>query len=262
MARFGIFVRDLVLLLLMASAAWGETLPIANGGTAAATAKAAVSNVLGNPTVNYYVVNCTSTSACTPLGYNIYAQYPPVISGVTHGIQLASLGVFNPTTIQVTTNNPLFAAHTVSNVRRTCVIDNDTQSATALTAAQFSGKCVVPYNATIVEVDVSGGTQTLTGSATAPTFTGTSSVQIGKVGVQGVTSILSAALATASGRACATTQISQTCIFYNGATSSSTVTLSDTTIAAGDQLYISAATADAAQTWYEVVIVFTVNNAQ
>jgi hypothetical protein len=144
--------------------------------------------------------------------------------------------------------------------RRTCIIDNDTQSATALTASQFSGHCTIPAAATIVEVDVMGGTQTLTGSATAPTFTGTGSIQLGKYTLStsgSVTGLLSGPLATAAGKACALTATGGTCI--NGLTSSATVTVSTTALAAGDVLYVSAATADAAQSWYNVTVIYTVN---
>jgi hypothetical protein len=148
----------------------------------------------------------------------------------------------------------------VASVRRTCIIDNDAQSASALTAAQFSGHCVIPAAATIVEVDVMGGTQTLTGSGTAPIFTGTGSIQLGKytLSTSGtVTGLLSGALATATGKACALSATGGTCI--NGLTSSATIAISTTTLAAGDVLYVSAATADAAQTWYTVTVVYTVN---
>lgn len=45
MARIGSIVRDLALLLLAASMAWAETLPVANGGTGASTAAAAKANL-------------------------------------------------------------------------------------------------------------------------------------------------------------------------------------------------------------------------
>ncbi|MGD0775739.1 MAG: hypothetical protein ABSC05_23235, partial [Candidatus Solibacter sp.] len=89
---------------------------------------------------------------------------------------------------------------------RTCVIDNDTQSATALVAAQFSGGCQIPAASTIVEVDAIGGTGVLTGTAAAPTVTGTSSFNLGKYTPSSgasITGLISAALATASGKACA-----------------------------------------------------------
>jgi hypothetical protein len=154
---------------------------------------------------------------------------------------------------------------TASGTRRTCIIDNDTQSSTALIAAQFSGRCVIPGAATIVEVDLIGGTGVLTGTAAAPTVSGTGSIQIGKYTPNGGTSttgLLSVsgtatALATASGKACALTATSGTCI--NGNTSSSTVNISTTALSAGDVLYVSGAAADGAQTWYNVTVIYTVN---
>lgn len=142
---------------------------------------------------------------------------------------------------------------------RTCLISNDSQSATVLTAAQLSGNgCVIPAASTIVEVDVTGGTGVITGTPAAPTYTGTSSIQIGKTGASSSTGLLSAALATVSGKACAKSTISQACIL-NGVTSSGTVTVSTTALAAGDELYVTAATADATQTWYAIAIIYTVN---
>jgi hypothetical protein len=44
--------------------------------------------------------------------------------------------------------------------RRTCIIDNDSQSATALTAAHLTGRCEIPFPAHIIEVGVWGGTGT------------------------------------------------------------------------------------------------------
>jgi hypothetical protein len=144
----------------------------------------------------------------------------------------------------------------VVNTRRTCTIDNDTQSATALTAAQFAGGCKVPYAATIVEIDVWGGTGTLGGAITT---TGASSVNLQKYTPNGgaTATILSAPLATASGKACAMTSTSGTCI--DGTTSSSSVTISTTALSAGDWIQVSVATPDAAQTWYRIAVVYTVN---
>src|SRR5208282_2389065 len=103
----------------------------------------------------------------------------------------------------------------------TCTIDNDTQSAVPLIVAQFSGHCVIPTAATIVEVDVIGGTQVVTGTPTSISPSGTSSVQIGKYSPDGgahTTALMSALLPTASGKACALTTTSGTCL--NGLTSS------------------------------------------
>lgn len=145
---------------------------------------------------------------------------------------------------------------------RTCIIDNDTQSATALTAPQFSGRCVIPVAATIIEVDVMGGNGTLSGTAAQPTYTGTGSVQIGIGTVSGGSTTnnifgTTNSLATASGKACALTSTSGTC--SNGNTSSSSISIGATTLAAGSVLFVSAAAADATQTWYNVTIVYTVN---
>ncbi len=148
----------------------------------------------------------------------------------------------------------------VVDTRRTCILDNDTQSSTALTAAQFSGRCVIPYAATIVEVDVIGGTGTVGGTAGPPTMTGTGSIQLGKYTPNGATSVpglLSGVLATSAGKACALTSTSTACI--NGTTSSGTVTISTAALSAGDVLYVSAASPDNVQTWYSIAIVFTVN---
>jgi hypothetical protein len=145
------------------------------------------------------------------------------------------------------------------NNRRTCLIDNDTQSATALTAAQFSGRCTIPAASTIVEVDLIGGTGIINGTPAAPTVTGTSSVQIGKYTPNGgasTTGLMSAAVGTTSGKACVLTSAAGTCI--NGNTSVS-ATITTTALAAGDILYVSAATADAAQTWYQVAVIYTIN---
>jgi hypothetical protein len=145
--------------------------------------------------------------------------------------------------------------------RRTCIIDNDSQSATALTAAQITGRCEVPFAAHIVEVGVWGGT----GTGATQAYSGTSSVQLTRYRPNGgtVAAILSSALATpGSGvnKACAVATTSGTCI--NSLTSSSSITLAGgATVAvnAGDVLYVSPATADGVQTWYTITIIYTVD---
>lgn len=155
-----------------------------------------------------------------------------------------------------------------ANRYRSCVIDNDTQSATALIAGNFSGGCQIPFAATITEVDVWGGTGVTGGSVTT---TGTSSVQIQKcTGAAAgtctallVNSVPAATnLAAVSGYACAMSSgFGGTCL--NGATSSSTVEVSTASsanvTAAGDWVRISAATPDTTQTWYRVAVLYTVN---
>jgi hypothetical protein len=152
------------------------------------------------------------------------------------------------------------AAGAVVNTLRVCTIDNDSQSATVLTAAQFGGRCKIPAAATIVEVTVVGGTGTITGTPANPTVTGTSSIQIGKFSPNSGTTnnaLLSGALATATGKACAMSSRSGTCI--DGSTSSGTISISTTALSAGDVVYVSAATADGVQTWYQTTITYTIN---
>jgi hypothetical protein len=149
----------------------------------------------------------------------------------------------------------------VVNARRTCIIDTDAQSATALTAAQITGRCEIPFAAHIVEVGVWGGT----GTGGTQAYSGTGSAQLTRYRPNGATTaaILTGALATpgsGANKACAVATISGTCI--NGLTSSGSVTLAGgATVAvnAGDVLYVSQATADGIQTWYTVTIVYTVD---
>jgi hypothetical protein len=144
--------------------------------------------------------------------------------------------------------------------RRTCVIDNDTQSGSALTAGQLTGRCEIPFAAHIVEVGVWGGTGT-----GAQIYTGAGSIQITRLRPNGGTTapVLSAALATPNSginKTCAVATTSGSCI--NGLTSSSSVTLTGgATVAvnAGDVLYVSAPTADGLQTWFTITIVYTVD---
>jgi hypothetical protein len=196
------------------------------------------------------------TGSVTCAGLPVITGGDIASAGGTCALTINALAV---TTAKIAANAVTAAKQSVVTTRRTIIIDNDTQSATALTAAQFSGHAVAPAAGTIVEIDVTGGTQTLTGSATAPTFTGTSSIQIGIHGVSSTTGILSGALATVSGLACALTSTSGTCLLNNGTTSSSSITISTTAFSAGDEFYISAASADTTQTWYTVTIIYTVN---
>jgi hypothetical protein len=146
--------------------------------------------------------------------------------------------------------------------RRTCIIDNDSQSAIALSAAQLTGRCEIPFAAHIVEVGVWGGTGTGT-----QTYTGASSIQLMRLRPNGGTTapVLSAALATPnsgtnSNKACAVATASGTCI--DGLTSSSSVTLAGgatVAVSAGDVLYVSSATGDGVQTWFTITIVYTVD---
>jgi len=143
---------------------------------------------------------------------------------------------------------------------RTCVIDNDTQSAAPLTSSQITGRCEIPFAAHVVEVSVWGGTGTGT-----QTYNGASSVQLTRLRPNGGTTanLLSGALAspgtsTNSNKACAVASLSGTC--GNGLASSGSVSLaggSTVALNAGDVIYVSSATADALQTWYTITITYT-----
>ena len=148
-----------------------------------------------------------------------------------------------------------------ADTRRVCVLSNDTQTTTPLSSSQLTGMCAIPYAATIVEVDVLGGT-----GQGSLTYTGSGSIQLQRIRPNGgsTATLLSTALATpGSGSnmnmACALASTSGTCI--NGLTSSSTVSLqsASTALEAGDMISISGATADGTQTWYVVTVTVAVN---
>ncbi len=233
-------------------------------GTWNSTANYNVNDVVVSSGSGYVALKANTNIAVTTASTWAAVAIIPNATGCTNQFVRTLNGASAPTCASVGTNdiaaNAVGASQqSVPTTYRTCVISNDAQSATALTAAQFSGNgCVIPAASTIVEVDVTGGTGTLTGSAAAPTYTGTSSVQIGKTGSSSSTGLLSGALATVSGKACAKTSTSASCIL-NGVTSSSSITVSTTALAAGDELYVTAATADTVQTWYAVTILYTVN---
>jgi hypothetical protein len=143
--------------------------------------------------------------------------------------------------------------------RRTCTIDNDSQSATVLTAAQITGRCEIPFAAHIVEIGVWGGT----GTGATQAYSGTSSVQLTRYRPNGgsMATLLSSALPTpgaGANKTCAVANTGGTCL--NGLTSSSSITLAggaQVAVNAGDLLYVSSATADGVQTWYTITIVYT-----
>ncbi len=144
--------------------------------------------------------------------------------------------------------------------RRTCTIDNDSQSATPLSAAQITGRCEIPFAAHIVEVGVWGGTGT-----GIQTYTGTTSVQLTRLRPNGGATavVLSGALATPGSsancnRACAVAALSGTCA--NGLPSNNSISLAGgatMAVSAGDIIYVSSATPDAVQTWLTITITYT-----
>ena len=134
-----------------------------------------------------------------------------------------------------------------SALYRSCTIDNDTQSATALTAAQFSGGCQVAAASHIVEIDVIGSTLVLNGTAASFTYTGAAQVGVG-ISAPGSTStadVMSALLLMASGVGCSLpTAGTATCPIMGIQQMGSSQHITTTAVPAGDLIYISAAVAD------------------
>jgi hypothetical protein len=132
-------------------------------------------------------------------------------------------------------------------ILRVCDIDNDTQAAAALTDAQITGRCDVPAGATLAEIDVyaSGGTPTVLLERWRPNGGATAD-------------LLSATLPTAAAGAyaCAMSTTSATCV--SGITSSGSITLSNTSLAAGDVVRVKTATAGGTATWHHIAVIFSI----
>ncbi len=145
---------------------------------------------------------------------------------------------------------------TVQQLRRSCIIDNDTQSVTVLTTAQITGRCDAPAAAHLVEIRIRADTGTPSAllekwhcsGFTAGTCTGYTK-----------TDLLSATLPAATGgfNACATTTISQTCI--DGSTSSGTITISTAVLAAGDIINVKSAVITGSPTWVHIEAIYTID---
>lgn len=133
---------------------------------------------------------------------------------------------------------------------RSCTLVVGADNGTAIVDADLGPQlqqCYIPLASTVVEIDVRADA-------------GTPSVLLQKrTEAATVADLLSAALATgASGAiACAKSGTSQTCI--NGTTSSGTITISNTSLAAGDWIELKSGTAGGTAKRMSVVLVYTVN---
>jgi hypothetical protein len=136
----------------------------------------------------------------------------------------------------------------VVNTRRTCMIQVGDGTNTVVTGdySPFkTGACYVPYAATIVEVNIQSDA-------------GTPSVLLQRRrGAATLADLLSGALAAAgTTHTCALAGLSGTCI--DGTTSSGSITLSNTSLNAGDVIEVKSGTAST-ETSMRIAVVFTVN---
>jgi hypothetical protein len=147
------------------------------------------------------------------------------------------------------TNNTVTSTQlAVVNTRRTCMltVGDGTNTVASGDYSPFKvGRCYVPYAATIVEVLLQSDA-------------GTPSVQLQKRnGASTVTDILSGALAAAgTTKTCAKTSTSATCI--DGTTSSGSITISTTALAAGDYVEVKSGTASTEKNM-TIAVTWTVN---
>jgi hypothetical protein len=149
------------------------------------------------------------------------------------------------------TNNTVTSTQTaVVNNRRICNLQVGDGTNTVVTADYSPFKvnaCVVPYAATIVEIDVQ-------------TDAGTPSVLLERRrGAATVADLLSGALAAAGTTwTCALTGTAGTCLIAGGTTSSGSITLSNTSLNAGDVIEVKSGTGST-ETSMRIAVVFTVN---
>jgi hypothetical protein len=148
----------------------------------------------------------------------------------------------------IASNAVTSAKMAVVNTRRVCAlpVGDGTNTVVSGDYSPFKvGRCIIPYAATIVEVF-------------AQSDAGTPSFQLQRrVGASTVTDILSGALATAgTTKVCAKTGTSATCI--DGTTSSGSITISTTSLSAGDILEVKSGTASTEKRT-DIFVVFTVN---
>lgn len=224
--------------------------PTIFGGPQRAAPNAA--NVPSGATECWLDSTTTAMLGCKDSSNNIQNTISPAASRTANSFVTYIDGAGLQHTATVGNSNLPASALTVARS-----IDNDSQSATPLLSGQISGRFVVPQAATIVEIDVMGGTGLSTGTLT---YTGTSSVQLQKVHGGSATNLLSGSLATASGYACALTTTSpSTCVFNNGMTASASITISATSLVGGDIVQLTSPSADGTQDWFTATVVYTIN---
>jgi hypothetical protein len=217
-----------------ASNTWTGPLPTSVGGISIAT----TSPITGG------TITSTGTIACATC---VVASSPG--AGVAHFAGSTQTVTSSAVVGSDMTNNTVTSTQlAVVNTRRTCVITvgDGTNTVVSGDYSPFkTNSCFIPYAATIVEV-------TLQADA------GTPSVQLEKRHANTtLTDILSGALA-ANGTTvtCALTSTSGTCI--DGTTSSGSITISTTAIAAGDYIEVKSGTGSTEKNM-RIAVTFTVN---
>jgi hypothetical protein len=147
------------------------------------------------------------------------------------------------------TNNTVTSTQTaVVNTRRTCMIQVGDGTNTVVTADYspfLTGACYIPYAATVVEINIQSDA-------------GTPSVVLERRrGAATLADLLSGALAAAgTTHTCAMASTAQTCI--DGTTSSGSITLSNTSLSAGDVIEVKSGTGSTEKSM-RIAVVFTVN---
>jgi hypothetical protein len=206
----------------------GGTVVCPGSGSGSVTNIATTSPISGGPITTTGTISCPTCVVASSPG-----------AGVAH---------FAGSTQTVTSSSVVSSDMAVVNTRRTCSIQVGDGTNTVVSGDYSPFKapsCKVPYAATIVEIDIQ-------------TDAGTPTILLERRrGAATLADLLSGALA-ANGTTtmCALGSTSGTCI--DGTTSSGTITLSNTSLNAGDVIEVKSGTAST-ETSARISVVFTVN---
>jgi hypothetical protein len=240
------------------SAFGGGTVTTFSSGNAAPLFTTSVANAGTTPALSFTISN---SAAHTFYGNNTGSTAAPSFVQIAFTDLSGSMTCAqNPAGTGDVTNSAGSCANTIAanavssaklavvNTRRTCMIQVG-DGTTTVVSGDYSpfktGACYVPYAATVVEINIQSDA-------------GTPSVVLERRrGAATLADLLSGALASAgTTHTCALAGISGTCI--DGTTSSGTITLSNTSLNAGDMIEVKSGTAST-ETSMRIAVVFTVN---
>jgi len=209
------------------------------------TAAAASTPPAGSST--FFIETATGLPCGKDSGGTAHCAGTGTVTSVGATSPLASSGGATPT-ISINANGITSAQTAVVNNRRACslTVGDGTNTVVSGDYSPFKvSSCKVPYAATIVEIDLQSDA-------------GTPSVLLERRrGAATLADLLSGALAAAGTTpTCALTGTSGTCI--DGTTSSGSITLSNTSLNAGDVIEVKSGTAST-ETSTRITIVWTVN---